>query len=441
MTTTTYNDNVEILGSQDITQLLVKGYTTQDEPLQEWQDSSGIVLAQITGDGRLELQGEVSGAISQPVDWSTHELEISGSGAVSSNHAALRGQILYTSTGDADNAAFRGGDFLASNEEGSGSHPVGRVVGVHGEASNANGAYADNIIGVEALVSNAASGDVAHAAAFEVVTPANAGTIDTLYGLYVPTLNQGSVNYPIYVEGGEVYLGGGLEVRGGAFDVYGPGSIYWSAANNWSNGWSVLKRGQTGDASGAVLNTAELGYNSFYGWNSSEYKRGAFILSQATEDWDSSNWGASLQFWTAPNGTGSEALRLKIDQDGTAYFYDDLNVAGDVSISGAVTSNLYLENELWVTDGDRDGWFWFRSSDNLVLAKVTGGAWQQSVLAVTYNGGDVTFYSDAHFNADIELTQTTTPASSLTWDDVGTPNGYLKVFIGATEVAIPYWNA
>ncbi len=58
MTQTTFTDNVLVDGSQDIKQLRVQGHTTQNQPLQTWENSSGSTLAQVTGDGRLEILGK-----------------------------------------------------------------------------------------------------------------------------------------------------------------------------------------------------------------------------------------------------------------------------------------------------------------------------------------------------------------------------------------------
>lgn len=55
MTQTTFTDNVLVDGSQDIKQLRVQGHTTQTQPLETWENSGGAVLAQVTGDGRLEI--------------------------------------------------------------------------------------------------------------------------------------------------------------------------------------------------------------------------------------------------------------------------------------------------------------------------------------------------------------------------------------------------
>ena len=49
------NGNLQVHGTDDTTQMEVRGTADQSLPLQTWADSAGEPLAQITGDGRLEL--------------------------------------------------------------------------------------------------------------------------------------------------------------------------------------------------------------------------------------------------------------------------------------------------------------------------------------------------------------------------------------------------
>ena len=48
----------EVEGNEDTTQLNVKGHSTQTEPLQTWQDNAGSDLAQVSGDGRVQVGDE-----------------------------------------------------------------------------------------------------------------------------------------------------------------------------------------------------------------------------------------------------------------------------------------------------------------------------------------------------------------------------------------------
>lgn len=51
---------VQIVGSADDQQLIVKGYSTQTNNLQEWQSSGGTIFGKITGDGYLDLTQTVN---------------------------------------------------------------------------------------------------------------------------------------------------------------------------------------------------------------------------------------------------------------------------------------------------------------------------------------------------------------------------------------------
>jgi hypothetical protein len=56
----TFDSAVEIEGREDTPQLTVQGHTTQDQPLQTWEDHSGAEVAQLNGDGSLDLAEQSS---------------------------------------------------------------------------------------------------------------------------------------------------------------------------------------------------------------------------------------------------------------------------------------------------------------------------------------------------------------------------------------------
>src|SRR5688572_2999715 len=55
MTTEIFTDNVEIQGSRDVTQLNVKGHSTQNEPLETWKNSAGDTLAEVSNKGDVKV--------------------------------------------------------------------------------------------------------------------------------------------------------------------------------------------------------------------------------------------------------------------------------------------------------------------------------------------------------------------------------------------------
>jgi len=205
MTQQTFTDNVYIDGSQDITQLTVKGHSTQNEPLQAWKNNAGSTLAQITGDGRLQVGddlggatpdslveahradtssakpkrgfhalGRIAGTLSEAVKWSVHELELVGSGVVSGIQAALRARATYDNAADSSLAGeLRAADVEASIQQGQ----VKSLTGLHA-AVNKTG-----------------------------------GTVGTAYGIKVEDVTAGSSNYALHTGQGTVHVGDHLETK------------------------------------------------------------------------------------------------------------------------------------------------------------------------------------------------------------------------------------
>ncbi len=236
---TQYENAVLIDGSEDVTQLEVRGHTTQSEALQTWTDGSGNVLARLTAEGYLQLgepgsgapaalleairqlnlsvddpehglqtRGEVTGQVLDALTWVLHELELLGTGGVHSLQAALRSRLAHRNSGDSSQAELRAGDFEVVNAEG----PVAQATGLHAAASNESSALLDKAVGVEATIHNELNGDIDEAAAFSVAPPTNDGVIDTLIGLQVPDLDQGTANYAIHTGVGLVHLGDVVEL-------------------------------------------------------------------------------------------------------------------------------------------------------------------------------------------------------------------------------------
>jgi hypothetical protein len=91
---------------------------------------------------------------------------------------------------------------------------------------------------------------------------------------------------------------------------------YFQSQNNYANGFNTNKRGNTSDIDGSVASGAELGYNGFYGWDGTNYGRGAYIIAKTTENWNTTNHGAQLQFTTTPNGGTTQTYRMVILNNG-----------------------------------------------------------------------------------------------------------------------------
>ncbi|MDL1889736.1 hypothetical protein FBQ96_09180 [Nitrospirales bacterium NOB] len=226
------NGNLQVHGTDDTTQMEVRGTADQSLPLQTWADSAGEPLAQITGDGRLELGTldvgtpdalvEANNTITLPsavplrgmqslghvmvnspqilgdgIAWSVQELELLGNAVMSGIHTALRGKLTQQNIGDADQAERRAADFEAVNEGGNETQPIGRMVGVQSTVTNEASGHLDEAVGIGITVND------------EGVSPVN-----TVYGLRVDSLPAAANEaYAIHTGDGPVHLGDFVELK------------------------------------------------------------------------------------------------------------------------------------------------------------------------------------------------------------------------------------
>jgi hypothetical protein len=217
-------NQIFIDGDADEIQLRVQGHSTQTNSLQTWEDSAGDALAQVTDDGRLEVGdldlgtedalieahrdsdsslpqrglqtlGKVSGTISNAIAWVVQELELIGTGNVSGLHAALRSKITYKSTGDADQAELRAGDFETVVEDGDNPNRVGKAIGVQSTVTNEQNGHLDTAIGVKITLNDEGTDSIQHA-----------------NGLEIEDVIQGALtNYAIHTGEGTVRFGDEIE--------------------------------------------------------------------------------------------------------------------------------------------------------------------------------------------------------------------------------------
>lgn len=242
--TQTFNTDIQIQGSADVTQLKVVGVTSQSLPLQEWQDNTFQPLARVTNSGQLRIGTNLSGgaadalmqatynpasgfptsvwhasgvigsatAVGGPINWVFHDLQLAGTAGVTGLHNALYSKLTQSNTGTANSAEVRAATFQAISQGGS-ALPVGQATGVRAIVGNAGSATVlSSASGVEALITNDPGGSISSAAAFSVIPPQNSGTIGTIYGLKIPDLTQGSANYAIYSGSATAHFGDNLEI-------------------------------------------------------------------------------------------------------------------------------------------------------------------------------------------------------------------------------------
>ena len=263
MTQTTFTDNVLVEGSRDIPQLAVQGAPTQSQPLQTWLDSAGTTQAAVTAEGRLELGnnqgpsapheaylqinqdlslpttsptsawytlGRLSGTVTSPQIWASHELQLVGTGAVSGTQTTLRATLTHSNTGSATNAELRAAEYQTVVSGASAQ----QATAIRTAVVNGAGASLTKAVGLELALTNA--GSLTEAALLALAPPVNSGTIGTLYGLYLPDLTQGTTNYALVTGAGTVKLGDALETK--VFSV-SPSSGY-TCKTRWINRCRVL---------------------------------------------------------------------------------------------------------------------------------------------------------------------------------------------------------
>lgn len=87
-----------------------------------------------------------------------------------------------------------------------------------------------------------------------------------------------------------------------------------------------------------VLNGERLGVVSFNGLSSSLVSS-SVIRSVATQDWTGTNKGSKLEFQTVQNSTvGAPSTRMTINDTGVVDFTSTVNVGGNLTVSGTISS-------------------------------------------------------------------------------------------------------
>lgn len=359
MAVETFTDAVVVDGSQDITQLRVQAHSTQNQPLQTWENSAGAVLARLNKDGRLELgdvtitstpnalieadqpitsasatkqgvqsRGIVSGAMSEALAWSVHELEFKDAGGVSSAQKALRGKLIHANTGSGVSADLRGGDFEVENQTGSSEQKVGQATGMQGRVTNDSGigaAYLHQAAAVRGEIVNGSGDTLDEAVAFEVAPPSNAGTIGQLYGLRIPDLILGGVNYAIKTGLGSVQFGdfvGIGTVPSSQLHVAQESSLLNPILENAvsvAEGNKLSFRRTRGTlASKTLVNNGDYaGRLSFEAWDGSTYQSLASIEAIVAATPGANDMPGQLVFSTTPDGSSTPVPALTIHADGS----------------------------------------------------------------------------------------------------------------------------
>lgn len=247
MTTTTYTDDVEIIGSGDEAQLVVQGHSTQTVALQQWQDSTATVLAEVREDGRLRVGGGLSlsapsalieanrsmtyesvirrgiqslgkftGFASETIAWAVHELQLLGIGVISGIHTTLYARLVFDNTSHTTEADLRAVHAEVVNRRGDLSYPVEQLTALQATIQNIGGDPGEaNTQTGSAIVAEIVNGDsdtLNEAIGIKILTPVNQGSIGTAYGLQIQNFDAATQNYAIHTGSGLVHFGDVVEL-------------------------------------------------------------------------------------------------------------------------------------------------------------------------------------------------------------------------------------
>ncbi len=121
----------------------------------------------------------------------------------------------------------------------------------------------------------------------------------------------------------------------GTLEIFGDVLPTHISADDFATTVTFRKRGRTGDITNTPTSGAELGYNSFNGWNGSTYARGALAIAYTTENWTTIANGTKYAIYTTPIGTTNSGNL-------SGQFHDqglDLGNAQDVGLQGNIIAN------------------------------------------------------------------------------------------------------
>jgi len=109
----------------------------------------------------------------------------------------------------------------------------------------------------------------------------------------------------------------------------------------------VLGRARGTEATPLAVDDGDLlGRLVFIGYDGSDWTNvsdAAIFQAQATEDWDGSNQGRRLRIYTVQDGATTETEALRIEQDQSSEFFGDVEVNGDLVVSGTIGGADYGE--------------------------------------------------------------------------------------------------
>lgn len=317
-------------GGTGVKSLLVRGNSSNDGNIQEWQNGSGTALSIVDEAGWIGIGNTnpstplaisssagntTAGAVlaSYTSTYSGGSTQTAGAFSVqsmdsaSSAYMGLSGNAQTGSSGSYTNSGLTGVQGSAVNQAASGT--VSSTTGVTAAVFNNSGGAITNAQAYNAnlYIFGAGNVAVAHGFRLQTVNDSGAGSFQTLYGMYLTALTAGtSNNYGIWGEAGDWIL-----------DEDGDGA----AGGTTGGGNIVLGEGQD-------LELYHDGTNSYIMNNTGDL----YIGDAATDDVILSNNGGNV-------GIGSTTPGYKLDLVGEFNLTDAIRVAGDAGTSGYILTS------------------------------------------------------------------------------------------------------
>lgn len=307
-------------------------------------DSGGAVVAYIDSDGNADFEGHLAigslASVSATITVYACETydatadtqgnysrtQLSPTGNFATSHYGLTGRVSLT-TAHVQAAPHELVGFIGLADI---DNAIGATVNIlAGGAFRVDAEDATSVIaamGARTSTPRLDTGAITDGYGLNVVqeTITGGGTIGTLYGIYVATIDQGTTNYAIYSAGGKVHSCGPVGINQGPV-AHAPGFSLAANRGDTADAWMQITRARNANAvittahePSAVFSTARgtiaapiailsgdgMGELVFGGyWTGSWHRAGARIRAEAAGNFSATSTPGNLYLQTTPVGT------------------------------------------------------------------------------------------------------------------------------------------
>lgn len=259
-----------------------------------------------------------------------------------------------------DGSSMQGLEGYVTTNHASGT--LGLALGVIAHTQHLGaGAVTSSKVFTGSLIINNGSGNVTNAYIYKsdgmVRVGGAPGTITNGYGLYLDALPTSGVTnrYGVYVAGSgdQNYFAGNVGIGDST-----PGESLDISSATANQGVRVTYTGTSGSNDGpqismftndgaAMASSERIGQFIFGGYDGTAAGGGAAILVKTTEAWSSSAHGAEILFYTVPNTTTTQTLRLTIENSGNLKFADGVDVELNTSTGSMIGTATNQKLGFW----------------------------------------------------------------------------------------------